>query len=63
MEIREDPNTGVFVEDIVLKEVKSISDMQQLMELGFSHRAVRATNMNTESSRSHSIFTLSIESQ
>ena len=34
--------------------------MQKYMELGFSNRSVRATNMNNESSRSHSIFTIKI---
>lgn len=33
------------------------------MEIGFKNRAVRATNMNAESSRSHSIFTIYIDSQ
>ncbi len=33
------------------------------MEMGFKNRATRATNMNAESSRSHSIFTIYIDSQ
>ena len=33
------------------------------MDYGFKNRAVRATNMNAESSRSHSIFTIYIDSQ
>ena len=33
------------------------------MELGFKSRSVRATNMNAQSSRSHSIFTIYIDSQ
>ena len=33
------------------------------MEVGFKGRATRATNMNAESSRSHSIFSIYIESQ
>lgn len=37
--------------------------MEQYMELGFKSRAVRATNMNAESSRSHSLFTIYIDSQ
>ena len=37
--------------------------MEHYMELGFKSRAVRATNMNAESSRSHSIFTIYIDSQ
>jgi kinesin family protein 3/17 len=33
------------------------------MEIGFKNRAVRETNMNKESSRSHSIFSIYIDSQ
>jgi kinesin family protein 3/17 len=44
-------------------EVDSIAKMEQYMEIGFKSRAVRATNMNAESSRSHSIFTIYIDSQ
>ena len=33
------------------------------MDMGFRNRAVRATNMNAESSRSHSIFSIYIDSQ
>jgi kinesin family protein 3/17 len=43
--------------------VDSIAKMEQYMDIGFKSRAVRATNMNAESSRSHSIFTLYIDSQ
>jgi len=37
--------------------------MELYMEMGFKNRAVRATSMNAESSRSHSIFTIYIDSQ
>lgn len=33
------------------------------MDIGFKNRATRATNMNAESSRSHSIFSIYIDSQ
>lgn len=37
--------------------------MQKYMDIGFKNRATRATNMNAESSRSHSIFSIYIDSQ
>ena len=37
--------------------------MEKYMEMGFKNRAVRSTNMNAESSRSHSIFSIYIDSQ
>ncbi len=63
MELKESPEKGVFVKDLLQIEVDSIAKMEQYMELGFKSRAVRATNMNAESSRSHSIFTIYIDSQ
>lgn len=39
-------------------KVDNTDTMQKYMEIGFSNRAVRATNMNAESSRSHSIFSI-----
>lgn len=63
MELKESPEKGVFVKDLLQIEVDSIAKMEQYMEIGFKSRAVRATNMNAESSRSHSIFTIYIDSQ
>ena len=63
MDLKESPEKGVFVKDLLQIEVDSISKMEHYMELGFKSRSVRATNMNSESSRSHSIFTIYIDSQ
>jgi len=63
MELKESPEKGIFVKDLVQIQVDSIAKMEQYMEVGFKNRAVRATNMNNESSRSHSIFSIYIDSQ
>ena len=63
MDLKESPDKGVFIKDLLMIEVDSIAKMEQYMEIGFKSRAVRATNMNAESSRSHSIFTVYIDSQ
>ena len=63
MELKESPDKGVFVKDLTQIQVDTISKMEYYMEYGFKNRAVRATNMNAESSRSHSIFTIYIDSQ
>ena len=41
--------------------VHSVADCQSLMESGWKNRAVGATLMNADSSRSHSIFSISVE--
>jgi kinesin family protein 3/17 len=46
MDLREDPNRGVFVDKLTYVEVKTIAAMMREMEIGFSNRAVRETNMN-----------------
>ncbi len=43
--------------------MENVEKMQELMEVGFSNRSTRATLMNAESSRSHSIFSIYIDSQ
>ncbi|KAJ3692084.1 hypothetical protein LUZ60_012434 [Juncus effusus] len=53
------PN-GLAVPDAAMHAVKSTSDVVNLMELGFSNRAVGATALNDRSSRSHSILTIHV---
>jgi hypothetical protein len=46
MDLKESPEKGVFVKDLLQIEVDSISKMEYYMDLGFKSRAVRATSMN-----------------
>lgn len=41
--------------------VQDVTECQKLMEQGWRNRATGATMMNADSSRSHSIFTISVE--
>jgi len=41
--------------------VQDVNECQKLMEQGWRNRATGATMMNADSSRSHSIFTISVE--
>ncbi|KAK1612146.1 hypothetical protein QYE76_035819 [Lolium multiflorum] len=60
--LREDIN-GVYVENLTELEVGCVSDIIKLLMQGSMNRKVAATNMNSESSRSHSVFTCIIESR
>ncbi|TPX37660.1 hypothetical protein SmJEL517_g00434 [Synchytrium microbalum] len=62
LELKEHPDTGVYVKDLSSFVVKSVEEMDKLIDVGNSARAVAATLMNAESSRSHSIFTITVES-
>ncbi|KAG0565723.1 hypothetical protein KC19_7G010200 [Ceratodon purpureus] len=63
LQMREDSNKGVYVEGLLEVEVQNVQDVLHLLLLGATNRKVAATNMNRESSRSHSVFTCVIESQ
>ncbi|KAL9670442.1 hypothetical protein QQ045_007994 [Rhodiola kirilowii] len=63
LHLREDMKKGVYVENLAEFEVQTVSDILLLLSQGASNRKVAATNMNRESSRSHSVFTCVIESQ
>ncbi|KAF4366869.1 hypothetical protein F8388_013934 [Cannabis sativa] len=61
--LREDVKKGVYVENLSEFEVRTVSDIVNLLIQGSSNRKVASTNMNRESSRSHSVFTCVIESR
>uniref|UniRef100_A0A0N5BCT8 Kinesin-like protein n=1 Tax=Strongyloides papillosus TaxID=174720 RepID=A0A0N5BCT8_STREA len=61
LEIKENPENGVYVAGLSMHIVHNISDCEKLMQKGWSNRHVGATLMNKDSSRSHSIFTLYVE--
>ncbi|PRP83750.1 chromosome-associated kinesin KIF4-like [Planoprotostelium fungivorum] len=60
LSIRED-NLGVFVNNLSELEVTSGRDMEEALVRGSLSRTVGSTQMNTESSRSHAIFTLILQ--
>ena len=49
------------IPDISLHAVSNTAECEALMAKGWGNRAVGATKMNADSSRSHSIFTINIE--
>jgi kinesin family protein 3/17 len=61
LEIKERADTGVYVKDLSTFVIESIEEMDQLMSIGNKNRSVGFTEMNATSSRSHSIFTITVE--
>lgn len=61
LKIREHPEIGIYVEDLVELVVTSSEQVSELLLQGNKVRAVASTKMNSRSSRSHSCFTISIE--
>lgn len=60
-ELKERPDTGIFVKDLSSAVCKSAAEIQHLMNTGNQNRTIGATNMNEHSSRSHAIFMITIE--
>lgn len=60
-ELRERPDTGVYVKDLSSFVTKSVSEIEKVMNVGNENRSVGATNMNEHSSRSHAIFVITVE--
>ncbi|XP_075512067.1 kinesin-like protein KIN-12B [Primulina tabacum] len=63
LQIREDVNSGVYVENLTEECVSSMKDVSQLLMKGLSNRRTGSTSVNAESSRSHSVFTCVVESR
>ncbi|EEP78127.1 kinesin heavy chain [Uncinocarpus reesii 1704] len=58
--VHEEKSRGVYVKGLLEIYVSSIQEVYEVMRRGDAARAVAATNMNQESSRSHSIFVITI---
>ena len=59
--LKETPDRGVYVQGLTTFVVKSVAEIRHVLEVGKKNRSVGATLMNSESSRSHSIFTITVE--
>ena len=59
--IREVPGGGICLAGATEKEVGSKTQMAELLSQGTLQRATASTNMNKHSSRSHAIFTITVE--
>uniref|UniRef100_A0A8C0IVF6 Kinesin-like protein n=1 Tax=Chelonoidis abingdonii TaxID=106734 RepID=A0A8C0IVF6_CHEAB len=61
LELKERPDTGVYVKDLSSFVTKSVKEIEHVMNVGNQNRSVGATNMNEHSSRSHAIFVITVE--
>ncbi|CAM8983309.1 unnamed protein product [Rhodiola kirilowii] len=61
IQIRETVNGGITLSGVTEAEVKTKAEMASYLSRGSHARATGSTNMNSQSSRSHAIFTISIE--
>ncbi|KAF4690590.1 hypothetical protein FOZ60_017197 [Perkinsus olseni] len=56
--VHQHPTKGVFVPNLTEAACGSLSECLSFLNLGLRQRATAQTNMNSQSSRSHSVFTM-----
>lgn len=61
LEVKERPDVGVYVKDLSSYVMNNADDLDKTMTVGNKNRSVGSTNMNERSSRSHAIFTITVE--
>ena len=63
LQVREDLKKGAYVDGLREQIVNNSDETIELLRVGASNRHVGTTKMNFESSRSHSVFSMAIESK
>ncbi|XVF36591.1 hypothetical protein REPUB_Repub19eG0070400 [Reevesia pubescens] len=61
IQIRETVNGGIILAGVTEAEVRAKEEMASYLSRGSFSRATGSTNMNSQSSRSHAIFTITME--
>ncbi|KAH7926331.1 kinesin heavy chain [Leucogyrophana mollusca] len=61
LQVHEEKSKGVYVKNLSDYYVSSAREVYEIMRQGGAARVVTSTNMNAESSRSHSIFLITIQ--
>ena len=59
-EIHEDAEGNVFVKDLSMVPVNTVEEVMSIIQMGVKVRATHETNMNANSSRSHTVFTITV---
>lgn len=61
LELHESKTRGVYIKDLTCFLVNNVAELEKLKRIGDKRRSIAATKMNEYSSRSHSIFSITIE--
>ena len=61
LKIHEEKGKGVYMSDLTEEYISQEKEVYEIMKLGNSNRSIASTMMNAESSRSHSIFILTVQ--
>ncbi|XP_023682376.1 kinesin-like protein KIF3C [Paramormyrops kingsleyae] len=61
LELKENPESGVYIKDLSSFVTKNVKEIEHVMNVGNQTRSIGFTNMNEHSSRSHAIFVITVE--
>ncbi|KAI1897691.1 hypothetical protein AGOR_G00085890 [Albula goreensis] len=61
LEMKENPDSGVYIKDLSSFVTKNVKEIEHVMNTGNQTRSIGFTNMNEHSSRSHAIFVITVE--
>lgn len=61
LDIRENKDQGVFIKDLTAFMAHDMNDLLAKLQIGRENRVTGETKMNRDSSRSHSLFTVTVE--
>eukprot|EP00361_Fabrea_salina_P000441 CAMPEP_0202432614 /NCGR_PEP_ID=MMETSP1345-20130828/9942_1 /ASSEMBLY_ACC=CAM_ASM_000843 /TAXON_ID=342563 /ORGANISM="Fabrea Fabrea salina" /LENGTH=644 /DNA_ID=CAMNT_0049044703 /DNA_START=293 /DNA_END=2230 /DNA_ORIENTATION=- len=61
LDVKENSDQGFYVKDLTTFVVKGITEIKEVQDAGRKNRHVGETQMNRDSSRSHCIFSITIE--
>jgi len=58
LKIRENSRTGPYAEGLCINYVRNVLELEEMLDEGVKYKTMASTNMNENSSRSHTIFQL-----
>ncbi|XP_062857158.1 kinesin-like protein KIF3C [Trichomycterus rosablanca] len=61
LELKENAESGIYVRDLSSFVAKNVKELEHVLNAGNRARSVGATDMNEHSSRSHAIFSITVE--
>ncbi|KAH8969266.1 hypothetical protein BDL97_02G024500 [Sphagnum fallax] len=61
LQVKENRAKGIFIAGVTERYVQTEKELLQILQVGLANRAVGATQMNAESSRSHCVFLFTIQ--
>lgn len=60
LQIKQDKVRGIFIGDVTERYISSQEEIIDIMKIGNDNRKVASTKMNDQSSRSHSLFLMTV---